>query len=808
MADRFPHLKDSAFPDLGNVNVYKYANEFDYSRYDKMQMRIQVCQVPWDAGIVHVGQAQITGIGNVVYFDGAKDRDEWFANIPDTECIRFETKYKELHRTLQIDLPIPFDVLSRYNYIVVEYNLFANDDSLVDYESENGIRKWYWFIREAEFIAPNATRAHLIIDGWTTFIYELSITNMILERGHAPMIETTAEEFLANPIKHTAGLLHDDVVNPNALQNAYNAGELIFNSKNVKAVIVSTANPRGSYGSKSNNTWLTDGAAHFTTNGVPSYCAFACNASSLNTLISSIDSTLPQFARTIKAIAFVNSEMLSLGTSFTFCGVACNMVASDYKQTNIIELNKSMFGYDQKYADMAKLYTFPYAYIELSDETGDVTQIRIEQTNGKIEFASCINLVYPWLRISGHLVSSGKGNTRNVSFTNITSRNMPIQGNWYQTVKNWDIPTFGITQNGGTFNDYNTHYDRYQDQIAYTNEYDSSVASANTARTNTNADADTAVSNTDIQNAAAIANTSDNNTLATSLASTSNILTYFNNQQADLVISGTTNNQVAANDRQADVAQSAAVVKGVTSAVGNLLTGNIPGAVGAFVGAGCDVASNMANTAITNELTQANANLQIGYNDAIATQSQGQTTTNLNAQKLNANDVTENNTDAAEAVTANTAATMKANATRTNTTDIANAGRTRNTAQNAIANQIAQAKMGSPEEFGTFANGENAGVKPCGLFANIITQDDYSIAYAGDEFARYGYMYEAQWPFNGNWNIGKYFTYWKVKDFWIRDLQIPDMYCDQVRFLLLGGVTVWRKPEFIGKIDIYKNMEA
>ena len=41
---RFPHLTASGnksdFPDVSGVNVYAYDNEFDYSRYDHVQMNI------------------------------------------------------------------------------------------------------------------------------------------------------------------------------------------------------------------------------------------------------------------------------------------------------------------------------------------------------------------------------------------------------------------------------------------------------------------------------------------------------------------------------------------------------------------------------------------------------------------------------------------------------------------------------------------------------------------------------------------------------------------------------------------------
>ena len=91
------------------------------------------------------------------------------------------------------------------------------------------------------------------------------------------------------------------------------------------------------------------------------------------------------------------------------------------------------------------------------------------------------------------------------------------------------------------------------------------------------------------------------------------------------------------------------------------------------------------------------------------------------------------------------------------------------------------------------------------IFAHVVTQSKAAIAAAGDEFARYGYTLDRQWDFNGDWNIGRYFTYWKLRDFWVYNLNVPDMYMDKIRFFLFGGVTVWRSPEFIGKINIYDN---
>lgn len=181
MAHKFHKLKtQSEFPYLDNQDVYQYDNDFDYSRYDYTQMEITICTVPWDMGEAHIGARTISGIGNVVYFGSKVARDAWFDSIPDNECYRFKTKYKELHRDLTIDVPIPFDVAAKYNYLYVKYSMFANDDSPVMYENVNGMRKWFWFIREVEFIAPNNTRLHILDDAFQTWIYDVNVSGMAL----------------------------------------------------------------------------------------------------------------------------------------------------------------------------------------------------------------------------------------------------------------------------------------------------------------------------------------------------------------------------------------------------------------------------------------------------------------------------------------------------------------------------------------------------------------------------------------------------------------------------------------------------
>ena len=857
MARNFPHLSDSSFPDAGNIDVYKYANEFDYTRYDAAQMSLQLCSVPWDVGEVRVGQAIVPGLGNVVYFGSAAARDAYFTAIPDTKCYRFETRFKELHRENKIDVPVPFDVAVKYNYLVVDYNLFANDDSPVAYETQDGLRHWFYFIREVEFIAPNSTKLHLILDAWQTFIYDLDISGMVLERGHAPMQAVSADDYLADPVDNCSYLLSPDAVNDNASYIGKTAGEIVFNdATDVRAVILSTGDPQATWGTKAAETWNTP-SGNTTLDGSPTYYAHSVGVGAISGHLRRISEQVPQFMQTIKAVFFVSEKLLTLGTQFVFCQSSCRPVTTKYVSNNLLTLDTSNWPYPTEYEQIAKLYTYPYSYIELTDEKGNETEIRIETLDGDVTFVSRLNLVANCLNINGYIDSTGKGNKRTIAFKNVTANSFDIKGNWYKTLMEWEIPTFGVVLESAREFDYATHFNRKQAKIAADAAKTSTDASADNAKTNAYASADAQYSNTTDAAAVSLTNAGNNAALATTNATAQQTANTTNNTAdksrmnndvlddniaaaatelaANSVIAATTNNQIQAENQRATLAASSAVVTGGVSAVTSALTGNIAGAVGALVGAGTQAANATMNAAITNDLSASNASMQETNNTSMRQLTQALnnaknqnaqtqmdsalTTANTLTSTLATNSAATTNTNAANSyelvaggntytgTAVRDRATAKAIADNDNTTAKANATRTKNTAYSAVDNQIAQAALQTPFEYGEFSNAEYANTRPYGLFANIVTQDDYSICYAGDEFLRHGYMFNRQWRFDGDWNVCKYFTYWKLSDIWTSNINIPDMYVDRIRYLLLGGVTVWRLPEYIGHKTIYENMD-
>lgn len=784
MANRFPHLDNATdFPNPGNINVYEYENTYQYDRFDYAQMDIVLCKVPWDMGEAHVGNRTISGIGNVVFFETKEQRNAWFDNLPDTECIRFTTKYRELHRDNEITLPVPFDVAARYNYIYVHYNIVPNPDEPVEYEDADGLRDWFWFVREVEFLSPNTTRLHLLNDAWQTFIYDMDIPYMFLERGHAPMFATDIDTYLSNPIANCADLLADDV-NYGEADVTASIHEHVWNAQNMHAVFVTTADiTKTGWWDSATDTWVTPTDNGIINQGVLTYYNFAVPVNDLALFLSDLDDNMPNFYQTIQAIFFASSDLFTVSSTHSFIGHTCYLINSFYQTTTIHTLSKTDFAYPAEYANIAKLYTYPYSYIQLTDEAGNTTDIRIENTNGKIEFESVLSLAYPWINLTGHVSSVGKAVKRNISFTNINARTMPIAGNWAELIYKWDIPTFGVIQSGERSNNYNAYYDRKQAQRAYTNSYDSEVASA-----------DTLVANAALQVAANSANATISNTAADGNLGVSIAANSVQQLVGNTITQNTADSQVQASEMQAAIGAVGSLASSVPAALAGFAAAGPVGAAGAMVGSLIGAATNIAGTTVAAGLTQTQAGYAIQSNNLQINLSNTSNTQNTDIQKIATTDSADTANDLTTGTTANTAATQ-----------IANAGRTRDTAIGAIENQLKQAALNAPDYIGTSANGENAAIKPMALFSNVITQNDYAISRAGDDFLRYGYAYNRQWAFNGDWNVAPKFTYWKLSDFWVKGLQVPDMYVDKIRFFLFGGVTVWRDPADIGNVSIYEN---
>lgn len=850
----FHYLGRNGFPHADNVDVYDYSNQLDYSRYDYSQMSIQVCSVPWDQGEAHIGQRTISGLGNVVHFGSTEKRDAWFDAIPDTECFRWETKFKELHSDLTLRIPLPFDIATNYNYVRVTYNLFANDESPVQYETDGGMRNWFYFIREARFIAPNTTELLLLDDAWQTWIYSMDITSMILQRGHAPMFATKADAYLADPIGNCSDLLSEDI-NYGDLQKVTKTQAAVLNSDDMRAVIVCSSNPAGAWGSKAGNDWATPASACYDGAGVPNMYAFAVAVSQLDTFLASVDSTTPQFKQSVQCVFFCAAELLSLGSAYTFCGVSCYPVQGGTNPISkaILTRTKADWGYPSRYADLAKLYTYPYSAFEITDEKGNAELVRIEDTAQALTMDVAANIVFPYISIVGTIRGIGGSAGSTLSFRNITERSFTCAGRWYEHLHTWEVPTFAVVLDAATEYGYSSHFDRIQaDNDRTTNRtntanlanasyagsatqangsYNSSSTLAHASETMAINSADNVVDNASAQTTANSTVTAEGNSAASADAALANSLAQAIQAWDAGMTRATANNQIDEANASAAVGAAGGVINSAAGgAVSGFLTagpaGAAAGAIGGLVSGGIGAATSLATNAIAVSATSTQAEAVVSNSQSKLEETQRSNIDRTTRANTGRTSQTNAQNTAITTSAANTSSTMKENAATDRAARIGAADAVRNAAISAagtardaqvaaadltyanegsrIQNGIRQAALRAPSIFGSVSNAELSTTRPMALFVSIVTESSFAIQRAGDEFLRYGYYLDKQWDFDGNWCVGKYFTFWQLRDYWSTN-QIPDRFSDQLRFLLSGGITIWSSPDDIGRVSIYDN---
>lgn len=544
----YPHLAGAtAFPDVGGVKPYaQYANEFDYTRWTP-GTKITVCDVPWD------------GERNIVDFGTDEARDAWFESVPG-EKVSLQT---ELHLLPDgtLKLPLPFSVMSRFNYVWVEYPVPTSPDSPIAHASGKRTRCWGFFADSPRMLAPNTTEVRLRLDEWTTFGNHVSVTHCQLRRGHAPMAAVDADEYLADPISKSALLLAPDVnYGPDAgivREHVFvplGAGEkyVMFASVMSPDDIAAMGEAKPWDGDSTppeyadtpdrwGHQWEVKGydwrigptdfsgvstpVSPFATDGnVPTGgFAYAVRASEASGLFRAVVAKTPQFMQSIRGVWVVPAEFLNLeGTSTVrLAGVDVLRCAAVNELPDVeVHLRKEDFGYPEGYGDIAKLYTFPYACLNLSDNDGTSVDIRIENT-GDLRLHRRVALAYPYLKAQAFLTGvNGSGaktyEWRDLSGASHEEKSWDTQ--FADFMAEFDIPTYGLFMDGYTdwalhnqqtnleaarlkaLKDYrtgqrsnNTGYENTLD--SNTAAYANAVASADTGLGNANRSADTGYTN-------------------------------------------------------------------------------------------------------------------------------------------------------------------------------------------------------------------------------------------------------------------------------------------------------------------------
>lgn len=953
---QFSKLQGS-FPNVNTVNTNNYRNKFDYTRWDK-GTKITLINVLWDADY-----------DNVVKFDSKEECNKWFNSIDESDSIILETNIPLLPDGT-IKVPIPYDTCMLYNYLYIDVPMMPNFDNPVDYENKREYKRWYFFINDVETIAANTTALNISLDVWTNFIYDTDINYMMLEQGHAPVAFSDTDTYLKNPISNNKYLLAPDVnfdnssivkdskfipfgngekyvcfactVNKEQIVNG-SFGTVKAGSKFAKPTYSDTSDWYGkqlqvnnySFGNGRNYSDLKtpvsmhNSVDNMTLNGTN---VFAVKASD-KTFLSDIAKNIPTFLRSIKAVFIVDENMITLGDKFTFCKhdmYACSNVRKNLGNYN---LTKEMFGFDEKEQRFAKLFTYPYSYIEFSDNNGKDIEIHIEDT-GSIGINMLTNIAFPILDCRMFLTGINGVGSNKYSWKRLDGSESDESidyGDWGKYTIKLGIPTYAIYMDGETA----WYIDEYNNSIEFAREkaltgYHNSVRSANlgyynattsadnaynvaskaakTAKTNEENLASTANSNsvdlagtvkTNADNVAYTVKSNSNNvancaynnidaTIACNNANnniaiiTNNSITNNKNEQARLdtgdknacsrattKIENQTTTSTTHNSASANIVYGASqgALSGASMGIALGPAGSAAGAVAMGIAGGALAAIN-ANAAESNATIMVNANTDITdatvimnnsvvgrsastalkvtkasndnstvqnrqNNECIAKQRDNNYNTATTNAANNYNTDTGNNSRTYNTSVGNanrTYNTVVGNASRTCDTAISNAASTKNTSYSnalrtddiAIINakeilentqdgvmysMLAASKRNPIQLTQASGNAEMYSYGMNGIQFRLRTQSESAIKQTVAQFARFGYNLNQIWNVKDTGlNLMETFTYWKASDIWIDIRKAATFGIENaLKNIFKNGVTVWKSPDLIGKVDIYAN---
>lgn len=784
---QFPHLKDSgAFPEAGRELYTQIEGSFDYSLWQE-GAKITLMSVPW--GVFQAGiMTDRPG------FDTAEERDTWFLNhieSSDVESHVLDTRVR-YQMDDYIDVPFTFDYAARYNYLMIEYQ-----EAPLAYGA-SGLRKWFYHITDIQYGSPSSTTLLLVPDWWTTAAPLMDITHMILERGHAPMTLTDVDTYLEAPLSNSESLLTPDVDFGTRARKVRSTKNEVFNDGTVYAVcclsgVVIT-------GSFSNYAALPFDVSTIV-QGVPSDYQFAVEASSLEAFLDAWASNAPQSMQALDAMYLCGEKLLTFASSVTLWGFTVLTGAEGASYTSELELSRQSFGYDARFADLAKLYTYPYAHIEIADEQGSVTELHIEDLDtGTVTIEAVLNGAFPWLTVSAH-VAGVSGSRSILEFSTTEEHEFTAGGLWWETLRSWKVPCFSVHQSNAQAYDYRTHWSRVQQANNASTAKTNVLASNATAKTNADNAADNLVANNLVNTTANSNATSTSNSYALESVTSANKKVGTDVQTDNAMTDAVTglNNEVIGLTSALNQATSAArtVVNVATNPIETL------NAAGAVADMAVDIVSAQAATAISQSSNRALATLTQNNNLQKGITALTYASEVYGIQTDAATDLTNIRNQAATTTASNNSSLTKTNATNTKTTGDANANRSYDNAMAAITNAINEAGLQAPLTFGIAGNGDFTNTRPNMLSINVVTESDNAIMQAGTQFLRYGYAYNAAWDWS-TWNEREKFTYWQVSDIWATGVNtVPEEAQDAVRRMLYDGVTCWTDPDDIGKVNIY-----
>lgn len=848
----FPHLQNAtAFPDT-DTHVYgQYRNVFDYNVWTPNTV-IKLCHVNW-----------FDDYHDVVKFSDDITRNTWFDKL-DGETVKLTTNmYIARADADGIKLPVPYMTAQQYNYIVVD---FSHDIINTPYQKADVQTRYHFFITSVRAEAPNTTTCTLTRDVWTDYINSTIINGLLLSRGHAPLTETTPQEFLKNPRANCRDFTLPDVDFGNAASNVRKSAPFNLQNGTRYICLAATFSPeqlqtmsgmRGTNITDSDPTYSNNdgtvtgfswGAGNIYTSNVTgagtSYNTVD-NLTASNVTMYALESSkisgdyfdtlfayYPHIMSQITAVFVATANMMRLGNIVAVNGVEWHTVSGARTKLSDIDLTIDDFAYAREYAQITRLYLAPYAHLEVSDNIGNKTRVEIADC-GHLSVQTITSLSYPILRQIAWLDGIGSDGSTSIGIDAIDGTNITADvpnADVLKTLISHDIPTYALQRRA-----IDAHRaDAYNREIAQAREnaivsYENGARSANVTLSNTNRSNANSIANTNLTNAL-------NSTVTANSNNASNAIYKNNVTQQNLLLSASNNKIDEMNTASLDLTTqlvdteiTASAIGTVTAAIGTIgtaaagiaVTAATGGAAAPMVAAGLGAAGSIglsgASFATGASKTSAEAAYKQAYNDAAAFAAKkynGQAnsvsiamagTQNIQTITLNTNNTNASN-DTNSSVAANNADASNANASASRNQSVDNAKRVMVNTRSNVSMAWRDLLNHAAQPVGAYG-GDNfrqaTGLDT--MTVKIVTEDNGAIAAAGDYMLRYGIASNKLY----NQPIltpCKHFTYWQTADVWAMCPFAQTEQLQTIRDIFSNGVTIWIRPEEVGSDFVHDNL--
>lgn len=478
-------INQSEFPFLNKQNVQKTVTQFNYNVWGaKTRLYFKHVPASWASDYEHV-----------VCFADKQTRDAYFK---DAEPKVLETEFRIPHDGV-VRLPYPYDEIINFNYLVAEYpQIPVPDGNLGPHRLD-----YFYFIEDCDYISPNCTEVKITLDVWTTYINDIDVNNMTLERGHYAVANAAdVDTYLANPLNNRLFIGTADV----------SFGEICKISKNntyqlaggnVYVVVASYSriihneyhepiehtgfqvdeNPdRATY-----STYCYHGTGANYEKGVD---YFAVDWSNWSDFCELMRDNFPAFFQTIQGCLVITDKYVPVDRS--------NVIYLPFDNNHTIPLYESIggitqaidysftqadFGYSNKYNWLTKLYTYPYAAVEYVDQNGASNIIKYEDLYfGRFTVNIFCNLCVGAPKARAVILNVGANG---------------VNGDFNMHAIDIPVPTSPIHLNQYENYIVHTRHSRTQELDAIQTGYNNAEDSANVAQTNANLSAATAKTNSD-----------------------------------------------------------------------------------------------------------------------------------------------------------------------------------------------------------------------------------------------------------------------------------------------------------------------